>query len=62
MGTTLEEPPGVLGRAEGVFFPNSLLGPLFAAGGRGGEKRESERARESEREINDPRTASNRVK
>lgn len=32
MGTTLEDPPGVLGIADGgmAFFPpNSLLGPLF---------------------------------
>ena len=28
MGTTLEEPPGVLGHAGGAFLTKSLLGPL----------------------------------
>jgi len=42
MGTTLELPPGVLGVADGVFFPKSLslLKPLFPA-------------ERMEREIND---------
>lgn len=37
MGTTLEVPPGVLGIADGAFFPKSLLRPLLAAGGMEGE-------------------------
>lgn len=41
MGTTLELPPGVLGIADGAFFPKSLLKPLFAVGG-------------MRRKINDP--------
>lgn len=34
MGTTLDPPPGVLGMADGPFFPKSLLKPLFNAGGK----------------------------
>lgn len=41
MGTTLELPPGVLGIADVVFFPKSLLKPLCTVGGK-------------KREINDP--------
>lgn len=32
MGTILELPPGVLGMADGAFFPKSLLNPLFTVG------------------------------
>lgn len=38
MGTTLDPPPGVLGTADGAFFPKSLLKPLFT-----GEKKEKKK-------------------
>lgn len=51
MGTTLELPPGVLGIADGVFFPKSLLNPLSPGEGTKREINDQQRAGEKSRKV-----------